>query len=135
MPAERFDVEGLCVAYLDDSGRIAHYLDVTTGEVIDHRITAGADPFTDAARYKRVPSRSGTSESDDRAVFARGLPPSRTRSLLEQAIGVDDAAAFRRTLGDDRAAEKAWYSFKNDRAYAAVDSWLAGLVGSSQQTK
>src|SRR5207245_10379521 len=31
------DVEGLTVAYLDDSGRFLHYLDIQTGEVIDTR--------------------------------------------------------------------------------------------------
>jgi hypothetical protein len=130
-PAENLDIEGLCVAYLDDSGRIAHYLDMMTGEAVDHRMTGGDDPFADGRRYKRVPSRSAESESTDRTVFVRGLAPSRTKSLLEQAIGRDDATAFRKTLGDDRAAERAWYSFKNDRAYAAIDSWLATLGGSA----
>jgi hypothetical protein len=125
--AANIDLEGLCVAYLDDSGRIAHYLDITTGEVVDHLSTAGEDPFADGRRYKRVPSRSSGSESDDRSVFVRGLVPSRTKSLLEQSIGRNDATAFRKTLGDDRAAERAWYSFKNDRAYAAIDAWLASL--------
>ena len=131
VPPETLDIEGLCVAYLDDSGRIAHYLDTTTGEVIDHLLTTGADPFADGHRYRRVPSRSAISESDDRAVFVRGLAPSRTKSLLDQAVGRNDAAAFRKILGDDRAAERAWYSFKNDRAYAAIDTWLATLGGSA----
>jgi hypothetical protein len=135
LSSEKIDIEGLCVAWLDDSGRIAHYLDMTTGEVMDHLLTPGDDPFADGRRYKRIPSRSASSESDDRQVFVRGLTPSRTKSLLEQAVGRNDAGAFRKTLGDDRAAERAWYSFKNDRAYAAIDDWLATLTGSGSRSK
>ena len=124
---EKLDVEGLCVAYLDESGRIAYYLDMTNGEVVDHLLTAGDNPFGDVLRYRRVPGRTAASESEDRAVFIRGLTPSRTKSLLEQAVSRNDAAAFRKTLGDDRATERAWYSFKNDRASTAIDGWLATL--------
>src|SRR2546428_8845991 len=36
-PVLHIDLEGLTVAYLDDSGQIQHYLDVETGDVIDTR--------------------------------------------------------------------------------------------------
>src|SRR6266550_3704705 len=48
------DMEGLAVAFLDDSGRIAYYLDTETGDVAEVRDgTALAPP-----RYRRVPVRS-----------------------------------------------------------------------------
>jgi hypothetical protein len=31
---------------------------------------------------------------------------------------------FRSAVAGDRALERAWYSFKNDRAIAAVETWL-----------
>src|SRR3954447_26286307 len=48
------DVDGLIVAFLDDSGVISYYLDTESGEVVDVR-----DGSTYAApRYRRVPPRS-----------------------------------------------------------------------------
>jgi hypothetical protein len=37
---------------------------------------------------------------------------------------VGSAEEFRRALSGDRAMERAWYNFKNDRAIAAIEQWL-----------
>jgi hypothetical protein len=110
------DFEGLTVAWLDDSGQFEHYLDLEGGEVIDTRDSLTGD------RYRRVPSRSAQSEVDDRRAFVAALDPSATRDRLAACIGV--AEAFRRTLATNRKLERAWYNFKNDRAIAAIQSWL-----------
>jgi len=104
------DLEGLTVAYLDDSGQIQHYLDVETGDVIDAR-----ESLT-GARYRRVPSRE--SNADDRQAFIATLDDSGARARLTAA------QSFRSELARDRALERAWYNFRNDRAIAAIEKWL-----------
>lgn len=111
----QIDREGLAVAYLDESGRIAYYLDTETGEVVDVRdSTALAAP-----RYRRVPARSEQSEAEDRRAFAE------SHETLAQSLG--SAEEFRRAVSGDRAVERAWYNFKNDRAIAAIAEWLRRL--------
>ena len=114
------DIDGLTVAYLDDSGHFAHYLDTDTGDVVD----VGSNQTLDAPRYRRIPQRTAQSESADRRAFVDGLQPSRGRDELARTIGVPEA--FRKALSNDRTLERAWYSFKNDRAIAAIESWLRG---------
>jgi hypothetical protein len=114
-------MEGLTVAYLDDSGRIAYFLDTESGDVVDVRDGAALPE----PRYRRVPSRSTQSEADDRRAFVASLEPSRPRDSLARSItSVED---FRRALAADRALERAWFSFKNDRAIAAIEQWLGTL--------
>jgi hypothetical protein len=102
------DLEGLQAAYLDRSGRIAYFLDVESGEVVEN--AAG-----DQARYRRVPSQTAESEAADRTEFAKGR---------RGDLGRADATTFRAILATDRALERAWYSFKNERATLAIESWL-----------
>lgn len=116
------DMEGLQVAFLDDSGRIAHYLDVESGDIVEVREgEALPDVAENAARYKRVPRRSGDSDAADRRRFAASLDPSPLRDRLATAA---NAMEFRRTLSSDRAAERSWYVYKNDAATAAIETWL-----------
>ena len=113
------DIDGLTVAYLDDSGHFAHYLDTENGDILD----VGRDETRAAPRFRRIPQRTAESESEDRRAFVEKLEPSRGRDELARAIGVPEA--FRKALASDRALERAWYNFKNDRAIAAIQSWLA----------
>src|SRR5258708_6542150 len=77
------DTEGLTVAYLDDSGQIAHFLDTEGGDIIDLRIAElGAHPELRAPRYRRVPSRSEKSQAEDRPAFIASLDPSSIREAL-----------------------------------------------------
>ena len=69
-----------------------------------------------------MPTRTSTSEENDRRAFVEQLDSGERRDEL--ARRVDAAEAFRRVLSQDRALEKAWYNFKNDRANAAIDEWL-----------
>ena len=101
------------VAFLDDSGRIAYYLDTESGEVVDVRDAAALAP----PRYRRVPARSEQSDAADRRAFAM-----KHQALLSS---VGSAENFRSALSKDRALERAWYNFKNDRAIAAINAWLA----------
>ena len=114
------DIDGLTVAYLDDSGHFAHYFDVDTGDIVDVPIAETRE----APRYRRIPQRTAQSEAADRRAFVDGLQPSRGRDELARAIGVPEA--FRKALASDRALERAWYNFKNDRAIAAIEEWLRG---------
>ncbi|MEA2568046.1 MAG: hypothetical protein QOI24_47 [Acidobacteriota bacterium] len=112
------DREGLQCAYLDESGQIAYYLDVESGEVVDVRDGAALA----APRYLRVPTRTTTTEDADRRAFVEQLDAGDRQEEL--ARRVDAPEAFRRVLSQDRALEKSWYNFKNDRASAAIDEWL-----------
>jgi hypothetical protein len=114
------DMEGLTVAYLDDSGQLAHFLDTSDGEIVDVRITDAAtyrEP-----RYRRIPSRNASADADDRRAFIAALDASSARDALARS---GDADSFRRALSADRTLERAWYNFRNDRAIAAIEAWLA----------
>src|SRR5947207_8888556 len=63
--ARGVDVEGLQVAYLDDSGRINYYLDTENGEVVEAR---DGETYSEP-RYRRVPRRSSSSDAADRREF------------------------------------------------------------------
>jgi hypothetical protein len=116
------DTEGLTVAYLDDSGQLAHFLDTEDGEIVDLRVAElSAHPELTAPRYRRVPSRSEKSETEDRRAFIASLDASSARDSLARSI---DSDAFRSTLAADRTIERAWYNFRNDRAIAAIEAWL-----------
>lgn len=109
--ARQVDLEGLQVAYLDDSGRIAYYLDTETGDVTD---VHDGRPLP-LPRYRPVPRRTEASDAADRRAFVE---------KMDLRIPHADAAEFRRAIAKDRAVERAWYNFKNERATAAVREWL-----------
>jgi hypothetical protein len=114
------DMEGLTVAYLDDSGQLAHFLDTSDGEIVDVRIT---DAVTyGEPRFRRIPSRNASADADDRRAFIASLDASPARNALARS---GDADSFRRALSADRTLERAWYNFRNDRAIAAIEAWLA----------
>jgi len=106
--SQSVDREGLQAAYLDRSGVILYYLDKETGEVVESR-----SELTDP-RYARVPTQS---DEDDQRAFLRTL-------TLPQRAHFQKVESFRAAIAEDRALEKAWYNFKNDRANAAIDAWL-----------
>jgi hypothetical protein len=127
-PKERsfaIDTEGLTVAYLDDSGQLAHFLDTEDGEIVDLRSAElSARPELVLPRYRRIPSRSEKSEAEDRRAFIASLDASPARDALARSI---DSDAFRFALAADRTIERAWYNFRNDRAIAAIEAWLETL--------
>jgi hypothetical protein len=113
-PTLHIDMDGLTVAYLDDSGHFQHYLDIESGEVIDTRA-----PMT-GGRYRRIPSQTG---SADRQAFLSSVEDSGARARLDAT----SPEAFRSELARDRSLERAWYNFKNDRAIAAIEKWLSEI--------
>lgn len=119
------DLEGLQVAYLDDSGRINYFYDTENGEVVEAR---EGETFAEP-RYRRVPRRSAASDAADRREFVASLEDSALKTALRSA---KDAAEFRRVLSDDRKLERAWYVFKNDRATAAIEAWLGARASRPQ---
>ncbi|HEX3579069.1 MAG TPA: hypothetical protein VHY33_10940 [Thermoanaerobaculia bacterium] len=113
------DMEGLTVAYLDDSGQLAHFLDTSDGEIVDVRI-ADAATYSEP-RYRRIPSRNPNTDAEDRRAFIASLDATTSRDALARS---SDADSFRRALSADRTLERAWYNFRNDRAIAAIEAWL-----------
>lgn len=126
------DLEGLQVAFLDDSGRMEHYLDVESGEVVEFLMTdrpSHSEIAHNPTRYKRVPTRSAMTEREDRAAFVSTVESPAIHSQLQLTLSRSDAAGeFRQILSTDRGLERAWYNFKNDRATAAIDSWLQKIA-------
>lgn len=119
------DIEGLTVAYLDDSGQLAHFLDTGDGEILDLRLAElSARPELCEPRYRRIPSRSEKAEAEDRRAFIASLDPSPAREALARSI---DSDRFRSALAADRTLERAWYNFRNDRAIAAIESWISSF--------
>jgi vacuolar-type H+-ATPase subunit I/STV1 len=116
------DTEGLTVAYLDDSGQLAHFLDTEDGDIVDVRMSELASRVElRPPRYRRVPSRSEKSEIEDRRAFIESLDASPARDALARSA---DADSFRRALASNRTIERAWYNFRNDRAIAVIEAWL-----------
>ena len=113
------DMEGLTVAYLDDSGQLAHFLDTSDGEIVDVRISES--PAYPSPRYRQIPSRNANADADDRRAFIASLDASPSRDALTRS---SDADSFRRALSADRTLERAWYNFRNDRAIEAIEAWL-----------
>ena len=114
------DMEGLTVAYLDDSGQLAHFLDTSDGEIVDVRVAESAT--YPEPRYRRIPSRNADADAEDRRAFIASIEASPSRDALARS---SDADSFRRALAADRTLERAWYNFRNDRAIAAIEAWLA----------
>lgn len=120
------DLEGLQVAYLDESGQIDYYLDIESGDVMEFLGEARGDARAraDGGPLRAVPKCTIESELADRVAFANTLGPA-TRAKVKAAA--TDAAAFRAEIAKDRAMERAWYNFKNERATAAVAAWLRAI--------
>ncbi len=112
------DLDGLQVAYLGVA--LAHYLDVETGDILD--LPLEAPPPGDPERFRRIPTRTSESESEDRRLFVERMELSVMREHLARAI--DDAGEFRRVLSEDRRVERSFFNFKNDQATRAIEVWL-----------
>jgi len=119
-PASRvkIDIEGLQVAFLDDSGQIDYYLDTMTGEVLELR----NKPAPPGDRFQRVPSHG--SETDERRAFVATLEDSPVKASLGRAV---DSPEFRRLLATDRTLERGWYNFRNAQATRSIEAWLRQL--------
>jgi hypothetical protein len=113
------DIDGLVVAFLDDSGRIAYYLDSESGEVLDVR----DGTLLPAPRFRLVPQRNEAGEAADRRAFVESLDAGPSRDALSRAAASGEE--FRRAVAGDRTIERRWFSFKNDRVIRAVEEWLA----------
>lgn len=122
--AKPIDLEGLQVAYLDESGQIGYYLDVESGNVVEARDAATRANVEKSERFKVVPSRTLESEAEDRSAFIATLEPSSVRQSLSMTTNAND---FRKVLTSDRSIERSWYNFKNQRATSAIESWLQRL--------
>lgn len=117
--ASGIDLEGLQVAYLDDSGQFDHFYDRESGDVIDRVL--GSPEAIDSG-WIPIPRRSAESDAADRTAFAHSIEKTASRERLLAAAS--DAKAFRAALGEDRTLERRWYNFKNDRASEAIAQWL-----------
>jgi hypothetical protein len=122
------DMEGLQVAYLDDSGQIEHYLDRESGDVIDIHKSDGRSTGilrNEPGRYLRIPQRDEQSEEADRLAFIESMEDPEMKAQLVVSLSAHaPVQEFRRALALDRQVERAWYSFKNDRAIQAIERWL-----------
>jgi hypothetical protein len=114
------DLDGLQVAYLGVA--LAHYLDVETGDIVD--LPLDAPPPGEPSRFRRIPTRTPESETEDRRVFVEKMKDvSAMRDHLARAV--EDASEFRRILTEDRRVERSFFNFKADQANRAIEVWLA----------
>src|SRR5687768_6378385 len=91
----KIDLEGLQVAYLDDSAQIAYYLDTVSGDVIEARDAPTRAEVERSGRFKRVPARSDESDATDRKAFVETIENPRLKQTLSMTI---DAQDFRRII-------------------------------------
>ncbi len=124
---EGIDIDGLQVAFLDESGQFAYFLDRETGEVLEQRVNeASSSESHDSDRVRRVPVRGAEAEAGDREAFLDGLESSVAASIRKACLS-DDHGEFRRAISKERKIERAWYNFRNDRALVAIEGWLRTL--------
>ena len=76
----------------------------------------------DASRFRRIPTRTPESESEDRRLFVEKMPFSVMREHLARVV--DDPTEFRAALSEDRRVERSFFNFKNDQATRAIGAWL-----------
>ena len=112
------DLDGLQVAYLGVA--LAHYLDVETGDILDQPLDAEAPG--EPARFRRVPTRTEESETEDRRLFLERKEAAPLRDQLARVMG--DPGEFRRVLSSDRRVERSFFNFKTDQANRAIEAWL-----------
>lgn len=112
------DRDGLQVAFLGVA--LAHYLDLESGDIVDLPLDAPAPGAP--SRFLRIPTRTPESEREDRELFLEKVEFSVLRDRLAQAL--DEPAAYRSLLSEDRRLERSFFNFKNDRATAAIEAWL-----------
>ena len=110
---ETVDRDGLLSAYLDQSGKIAYYLDMESGEVIEVR---DGRPLA-APRHRRAPTQS---DDEDRSAFLATLDDAARQSVAA-------APSFRAWLATNRTLERAYYNFKVRRATEAIEEWLESI--------
>jgi len=113
------DLDGLQVAYLGVA--LAHYLDLESGDILD--LPLEADPPGAESRFRRIPTRTPESETEDRRLFVEKLELSAMRNHLAQIV--DDAHAFRAVIAEDLRVQRAFFNFKNEQATRAIELWLA----------
>ena len=114
------DYDGLQVAYLGVA--LAHYLDVETGDILD--VPLEAEPPGEAARFRRIPTRTPESEDEDRRLFVETIVKEEFAAMRDElAAAVDDHQEFRRILSADRRIERSFFNFKNDQATRAIEAW------------
>ena len=112
------DLDGLQVAYLGVA--LAHYLDLETGDIIDQLLES--PPPGEESRFRRIPTRTPESESEDRRLFVETMDFSVMREHLSRLV--DDPSEFRLALSEDRRVERSFFNFKNDQATRAILVWL-----------
>ena len=112
------DLDGLQVAYLGVA--LAHYLDLETGDIIDQPLES--PPPGEESRFRRIPTRTPESESEDRRLFVETMDFSVMREHLSRLV--DDPSEFRLALSEDRRVERSFFNFKNDQATRAILVWL-----------
>jgi hypothetical protein len=112
------DLEGLQVAYLGVA--LAHYLDLESGDIIDQPLDA--EPPGDAARFRRIPTRTAESEEEDRRLFVEKMEFSALRDHLARVV--EDPNEFRSVISMDLLAQRKFFNFKNDQATRAIEAWL-----------
>jgi len=130
--SSRFDIEGLQIAWLDDSGQIAYYLDRDSGDVIESPPgSEGPSLVESESRYIRVPSRDADSDAIDRRAFIDTLESPVPAELRNAAA---TPSTFREAIARDRKIERTWYNFKNERALAAIDEWLRTSIDNEPES-
>ena len=112
------DLDGLQVAYLGVA--LAHYLDLESGDILD--LPLDAEPPGDESQFRRIPTRTPESETEDRRLFVERLESSAMRNQLSHLI--DDSQAFRAAIAEDLRVQRMFFNFKNEQATRAILVWL-----------
>jgi len=84
------------------------------------------------SRFRRIPTRSAESDDEDRRFFIETrVGPIRLR-LATALTAEDPAMEFRRVIAGDRDAERAWFSFRNERSLETIEAWLSSVIEARQ---
>jgi Uncharacterised protein family (UPF0158) len=133
MPSARRDVdwEGLVVAFESRSHQITHFFDRETGEVVQvlERDAARHSAMASDPRYVALPRDAGERSRGDLEEFLAQCEDDACRRDLSAALAQTDfSSAYRTALRRHPKEEARFFQFKQRRARARAEEWVANLA-------
>lgn len=133
----KVDLEGLVVAFSDDSVERSYYLDTDSGRVFnvleDHD-----DPETQEivweleadtrGRYVQIPKPSMEQRLEEQDAFVESLEDGKMKETIEKLLEDDhDGSKFAEFVERDREARDAWRDFRMERSREKAKEWIETL--------
>ena len=137
MASARIDLEGLVVAFDDDSPARSYYLDRDTGKVfsfLEDHVDAETEEIAwqieadGGKRYLQIPKLTLEEELEEQDTFLESLEDEELKEKLSKVIESDhDGSQFQDFVSKDRKARETWRAYTRVRSRERADQWLKAL--------